>query len=101
MLKWIGKTKEGGVAAPLAMQKQTTQKIISAKNQSELILQVLGIGPITSFGLRDQFGIVNPSARIAMLRKTHLIDSVRIKVMRNGKWHRNVALYALLKEPVQ
>lgn len=101
MLKWSGKIKAVGVAAPTALVKQTTPGIISAKNQCELIMQVLAIGTITSFGLRDQFGIMNPSARISMLRKTHNIGSIRVKVKRNGKWYRNVAKYFLVTESVQ
>lgn len=101
MLKWSGKIKAAGVAAPTALNKQITAAIISAKNQGELVMQVLTIGAITSFGLRDKFGIMNPSARISMLRKTHNIGDIRVRVKRNGKWYRNVALYFLVKESMQ
>lgn len=97
MLNGLNKIKEAGAATPTSLAKQTSAVIVP-QNQNAIVLNALQSGPKTSIELRDLFGVIAPSARIATLRKSFKIITIRVNVYYKGAWHRNVAKYFLVSE---
>lgn len=101
LFNWLKQIKEDGAATPSPFGKQTTFGIIPIQKQGVIIIQALLTGPKTSIELRDNFGILNPSARINRLKKAFNIKKINIKIFYKGAWRRNVAKYILIQGPLQ
>lgn len=93
---WLYKMKGDGAATPSPLAKQTTVAILH-QNQDAIVLDALQTGPKTSIELRDHYGVIAPSARIATLRNSFKIITIRVNVCHKGIWHRNIAKYVLVK----
>lgn len=92
----LNKIKEAGAATPTSLAKQTSTMIVH-QNQNSIVLKALLSGPKTSIDLREGLGILAPSARIATLRKSFKIITIKVTVCHKGIWHRNIAKYALIQ----
>ena len=70
-------------------------------SQKDITFSALKSGPKTTLQLRDDYGVMNPSARVSELRKLYKIDRVKVSVPRNtGGWHYRVAKYTLIPEVI-
>lgn len=94
----IKKKKAAGAATPTALVKHFDPHDTSAPNQHAIILAALQTGPKTSIQLREEYGVMAPSARIVELRrKGHGIDNKKVVAQtNNGVWHKRIAKYFLV-----
>jgi len=97
MFNWLKKNKGDGAATPFPSAMQTTVAILP-QNQGAIVLDALRTGPKTSLELRDNYGVIAPSARISILRKSYKIITIKVRVCHKGIWHRNIAKYVLIEE---
>lgn len=98
MITVFKKEKAEGGATPTALVKHFDKNNTSTSNQHAIILAALQTGPKTSIQLREEYGVMVPSARIVELRrKGHGIDNEKVVAQtNNGVWHKRIAKYFLV-----